>query len=184
MHYFDVPPDQTSPGPLDLILLDDEGRAASAPPNVQIDVVALRGSGRLTVPARFQSSGASGGTEYRDRLPNARVVHAISVWLTVPLDEASRRAGFARFLDELHQSGRSDEARRFEALQNNRMVLDQLAREQQAGQYEVRAHYLPRRTDYWQTELHSTPLRLDIVSKGRWFDSLLTGRPPTDGGCQ
>jgi hypothetical protein len=183
-HYFEMPPIQTSPGPLDLILLKDEGRPSTDRPNLEIEVVKLGSGARAPAPARFHSSGVSGGSEYRDKLPGARFVHAISVWLTIPLDEAAQRASFEQFLDELRRAGKPDEARRFELLQANRAVLEPLMREHQPGQYELLARYRPRPSDYWQGELRSAPLRLDVLPKGRWFDPLLTGRSPTGGRCE
>ena len=184
MHYFDVPPVQTSPGPLDLILTRDEGRPSTEQPNLEIEVVTLGPAGRVPVAARFHSTGVSGGTEYHDKLPSARFVHAISVSFSVPLEETSQRASFAQFLDELRRAGKSDEARRLEPFQTNRAMLEQLVREHQPGQYELTARYRPRPADYSQAEFKSAPLRLDILAKGRWFDALLAGRSPPAGGCE
>ncbi len=184
MHYFEVPPVQTSPGPLDLILAKDEGRPSTEQPNVEIEIVKLGAGARVPSPARFHSSGVSGGSEYRDKQPGARFAHAISVWLDVPLDEIAQRTSFEQFLDELRKAGKLDVARRYELFRGNRALLEYLVREHQPGEYEVRARYRPRPSDYWQGELRSVPLRLDIVPKGRWFDPLLTGRAPTGGGCE
>jgi hypothetical protein len=183
-HYFDVPPVQTSPGPLDLILVKDEGRPSTERPNLEIEIAKLGPGARAPALARFHSSGVSGGSEYRGKLSGARFVHAISVWLSVPLDEAAQRTSFEQFLDELRRAGKPNEARRFELLQTNRAMLEHLVREHQPGQYELAARYRPRPSDYWQGELRSAPLRLDVLPKGRWFDPLLTGRSPTGGGCE
>src|SRR5689334_15360464 len=91
MHYFDVPPVQTSPGPLDLILTKDEGRPSTEQPNLEIEVVRFAPAGLVPVPARFHSTGVSGGTEHHDKLPSARFVHAISMSFSVPLSETSQR---------------------------------------------------------------------------------------------
>jgi hypothetical protein len=185
MHYFDLPPVQTSPGPLDLILAGDEGRPSSQPPNLELTATSVAGSARAPVVVRLHSSGVSGGSEYHGKLPGARFVHAISVWLTIPLDPSAQRASVEQFLDELRRAGKAEEARRFESmLQGNRMLREQLAREQRPGAYELVARYRPRPGDHWPGELRSAPLRLDIVAKGRWFDALLTGRAPTGPVCE
>jgi len=185
MHYFDLPPVQASPGPLDLILAGDEGRPSTERPNLELAAASVTGSARGPIAPRVNSSGTSGGTEYHGKLPGARFVHAISVWLTIPLDEAAARASVQQFLDELRRTGKSEEARRFESmLQGNRMLRDQLAREQRPGEYELVAGYRPRPGDHWQGELRSAPLRLDVLAKGRWFDALLTGRTPPASGCE
>jgi hypothetical protein len=185
MHYFDLPPVQASPGPLDLILAGDEGRPSAERPNLELAATSVAGSARGPIVVRVHSSGVSGGSEYHGKLPGARFVHAISVWLTIPLDEVAARASVQQFLDELQRAGRSEEARRFESmLQSNRMLREQLAREQRPGEYELVARYRPRPDDHWQGELRSAPLRLDVLAKGRWFDALLTGRASPDGGCE
>jgi len=183
-HYFTLPPNQTSPGPLDLILRKDEGRAATAPPNLDIEVSRLGpGTSRTPVPAHFHSFGVSGGTETSRKLPGARYAQLISVWLSVPLESAAQRASFEQFLAELRQAGKATEAQRFEQLGTNPALLDHLVREHQPGQYELVARYRPRPGDYAQAELRSLPLRIDILSKGRWFDAMLSGRAPERTGC-
>src|SRR5262249_34175726 len=130
------------------------------------------------------SSGGSGGTETSRKLPGARYAQLISVWLTVPLDAAAQRASFEQFLAELRQAGKAMEAQRFEQLGANPALLDRLVREHQAGQYELVARYRPRPGDYAQAELRSLPLRLDILSRGRWFDAMLSGSAPARTGCE
>ena len=183
-HYFELPPVQTSPGPLDLILAGDAGRPSTERPNLEIEVFRLGPGTRAPALARFHSSGVSGGSENVRKLPGARFVHLISVSLSVPLDAASQRASFEQFLAELRQAGKPDEVRRFEALQTTPAMIEHLVREHQPGPYELTARYRPRPSDHWQAELRSTPLRLDILAKGRWFDAALTGRAPTRTGCE
>jgi hypothetical protein len=184
-HYFEIPSVQTSPGPLDLILANDEGRPSTERPNLEIEIFKIGPGARVPASARFHSSGVSGGSEYRDKLPGARFVHAISVWLAIPLDEVAQRASVEHFLDELQRAGKLEEARRFDLLRTNRTLREHLVREHQPGQYEVSARFRPRPSDYWQRELRSTSLRLDILSKGRWFDPLVTARrSPTNGDCE
>ena len=183
-HYFELPPVQASPGPLDLILAKDEGRPSTERPNLEIEITKIGLGTRAPAPARFHSFGVSGGSEDTRKLPGARFVHFVSVWLSVPLDAAAQRASFEQFLAELRRTGTPDEVRRLELLQTNPATLEYLVREHQTGQHELVARYRPRPTDYWQAELRSTPVRLDILPKGRWFDAALTGRAPTRTGCQ
>ena len=183
-HYFELPPIQTSPGPLDLILARDEGRPSTERPNLEIEIARLGPGTRSSAAARFHSSGGSGGSENIRRLPGARFVHLRSVWLTLPLDPAAQRASFDQFLAELRRAGSSDELRRLETLQTNPAMLDYFVREHQPGQYELVGRYRPRPGDYWQAELRSAPLRLDILPKGRWFDAVITGRAPPRTGCE
>jgi hypothetical protein len=182
--YFEVPPVQTSPGPLDLILAKDDGRPSTEQPNLEIEIVRLDHGARVPAPARFHSSGVSGGSQYRDKLPGARFVRAISVWLAVPLDETAQRTSFQEFLNELRRAGKLDEARRFEGFRTNQAMIENLVREHQPGQYELSARFRPRPSDYWRGALRSGPLRLDILAKGRWFDALSTGRSPAGGECE
>jgi hypothetical protein len=183
-HYFTLPPDQASPGPLDLTLANDEGRRSAGRPNLEIEIVKLGPGTRTPTPVRWHSFGVSGGSENSRRRPGARYAQLISVWLTVPVDAAARHASFEQFLAELRQAGKADEIRRFEQLQTNQALVDHFVREHQPGQYELMARYRPRPGDYWQAELVSAPLRLDILSKGRWFDAALTGRAPMRTGCE
>jgi hypothetical protein len=73
-HYFELPPIQTSPGPLDLILLRDEGRPSTERPNVEIEIVRLGPGTRAPAPARFHSSGVSGGSGDSRKLAGALFV--------------------------------------------------------------------------------------------------------------
>ena len=184
IHYFELPPNQASPGPLDLILADDEGRPSTERPNLEIEITRLGSGTRAPASARFHSSGVSGGSENTRKLPGARFVHFVSVWLSVPLDAVAQRTSFEQFLAELRQAGKPDEVRRLERLQTNSATLEYLVREHQPGQYALVARYRPRPADYWRAELRSTPLRLDILPKGRWFDAALTGRAPPRTGCE
>jgi hypothetical protein len=183
-HYYELPPVQSSPGPLDLILAKDEGRPSTERPNVEIEITKIGLGTRAPAPARFHSFGVSGGSENSRKLPGARFVRFLSVSLGVPLDAAAQRASFEQFLAELRRTGTPDEVRRLELLQTNPATLEHLVREHQTGQYDLVARYRPRPTDHWQTELRSTSLRLDILPKGRWFDAALTGRAPTRTGCE
>lgn len=183
-HYFELPPIQASPGPLDLILLKDEGRPSTERPNVEIEIVRLGPGTRAPAPARLHSSGVSGGSEDSRKLAGARFVRFISAWLSVPLDAIAQRRSFEQFLGEMRRAGKPDEVRRFEILQTNPAMIEYLVREHQPGEYELGARFRPRPADYWQAELRSAPLRLDILPKGRWFDALLSGRPPTRTGCE
>src|SRR5205085_6102729 len=126
MHYFGLPPIQTSPGPLDLILAGDEGRPSTERPNVEIEIIRLGPGTRAPALARFHSSGVSGGSENNRKLPGARFVHVVSVSLSVPLDAVAQRASFERFLAELRQAGKPDDVRRFETLQTTPAMIEHL----------------------------------------------------------
>jgi len=184
MHYFEVPPDQTSPGPLDLILVGHGGVPGARPPNLEVRLVALAGGARAPVAARVQPSGVSGGTEHRDRLPGARFLKAVSAWLTIPLSEAAQRASVEALVEALRRAGRPEEAGRVEQLVAASPALrEQLVQEHEPGAYEIVARYRPRRGDYWPTELTSASLTLEVVHKGSSLDPLV-GRPAAPVGCE
>lgn len=150
---------------LEPLRLDPKGKIQDEGHTVEITVSKISIGKKEDVPVKLSHTGSVGNLKEE----------SIGVNLEIPVEPEKKRKAVVEQLKRIEQSSEKEgRLQEFKALTQNKeaaiATLERMYMQNEAGKYEVTCKYKSHRPGFWNGEITSSPLPIEVIYKGEYFD--------------
>jgi hypothetical protein len=159
--------------PIEDLTLASDGNVPARPATIKVDVMMIVDGRKVSVPIKTSVTGS--GQDLRERY--------LSMLLMIPVDPVVRRDEEMQYLQRLESQAENEKGtdkRIVDLYKNQKQSLissfDSVFIENRVGLFEIVCRYSSNRRGFWNGEIQSAPMDVEIQFKGHFFD-----QPPFKG---